>query len=68
MTDDDHQQNAHRIRHYGAVLDPEAEARESIARSWERGPECAHLALLDAQAWATLAVARELRLSRQVAG
>ncbi len=61
-----HQPQADRIRAEGAQLDCEAEAREAIARSWERDPACAHLALMDAQAWATLALVRELHLIRKV--
>lgn len=64
--DAEHQANADRIRAEGHNLDPEAEAREAIARSWERDGECARLALMDAQAWATLAMVRALRISRRI--
>lgn len=60
-----HQESADRVRALGPDLNPETEAREAIARSWERDPECAHLALMDAQAWATLALVTEVRKLRE---
>jgi hypothetical protein len=50
---------AKRIGECGKALDYEQEAIDAIKRSWELDdPTCQALALADAQAWATLHLAR----------
>lgn len=57
------QQRANRIRHRGRHLDYEQEALDALIRSreLEDKPNCARLALMDAQVWATLQLARNVK-------
>ncbi len=55
----DSKEQAERIQREGKNLDYEQEAINGIVRSWTlNDPECQALALADAQAWATLHLAR----------
>lgn len=55
-------QCAERIRSRGKSLDYEAEALESVARSWDHNdPACQALALADANVFATLHLADMVR-------
>lgn len=54
-----------RISEHGKELDYEQEALDGIQRSWEvEDKDCMMIALLDAQAWATLHLARVIRQNR----
>ncbi|HSX14820.1 MAG TPA: hypothetical protein VLE72_02825 [Candidatus Saccharimonadales bacterium] len=58
----DSKKQAKRIAKKGKELDYEAMALESLQRSWELDDkECMALALADANAWATLHLARVTR-------
>lgn len=59
-------QRAKRIRDKGKMLDYEAEALDSLARSWEHAnPVCQALALADAQVYATLHLADMVRIGER---